>query len=934
MKRAIPIGIVLVLSVMAASSVDAQQRSTSSRRAQANRTSSAATVNQNTSSDATTNDVDAARVPSGVPAPPVAPGDPNPPGVPAAPGFPRPPRIGGFALIGLQNSAREAASTDDGKVKTTEFLAEFMKAAKKADSDNDGRLSAEELETLMPRRPEGENGGRPGQGRGRRTNESAAQATDSVTIRAQAPNAEPRGRDNRENGNRPQGRGPGAPQGGFFGGSQETPFLKAITDSFEEDGSVNLAKLEKLLKEALDKADSDNDGSLADDEWRAFAGGFGGRGMGGPGFGGFGQNQNPNAFRAMQILAVQRDAQTVALGEDGKLDIAKFRAEYVRLLKEADANKDGFLKEDELQAMQQKAMERMQEEMRSRFPNGVGWGFGGPRQGGGPGGFMNEFKNDKGEIELAKLADSQLPDQIKGELKAADANGDGLLDEDEQTSFQNQMRERFQNGGGPGFGGPRNGGDGRGQRGSRRNDSSQYTPVAPVNVSNLEVIVRGQEAGVNNGSQGFQRRGSERRGGPGFGGGFPGGMGMGGFGGFGRGGANAVMTAATKAMSEDGSFKISDFDAELGRLLTDADNEDDGILEIDEQTDAFGYPLAPQNMFGEQGGRPQGGPGAMSQGGRNAQGGNRGGQPNGRGFQGRGEDVPESIIRARFLPTPDPNLFVGVSANDSFKFAKPFAKDGTAEKVAIESDYAIGKYEVRNREYKEFVEATKRTKLPSSWVDGTYSKGTKNCPVVGVTLKDAEDYCEWLGTKYEGWTFRLPTEAEFENAASGPQKQLFPWGKTSGFAYSKGELTANCQYNAAVVASLIADDGSATINGKTTKVADLVAITNKGVLSKGWRDSKTKTGFTYSSEFEANSKVGGYLVPVYKFQDNRSPYGCVGMSGNAAEWTSTVIDGKNVVRGGSWYSSAEECSATYRGESRDPSKSAPTVGFRVVAERI
>jgi formylglycine-generating enzyme required for sulfatase activity len=203
-----------------------------------------------------------------------------------------------------------------------------------------------------------------------------------------------------------------------------------------------------------------------------------------------------------------------------------------------------------------------------------------------------------------------------------------------------------------------------------------------------------------------------------------------------------------------------------------------------------------------------------------------------------------------------------------------------------------------------------------------------------VTLKDAEDYCEWLGTKYEDWTFRLPTEAEFENAAAGPQKQLFPWGKTSGFAYSKCELTANCQYNTAVVAALIAADASATIGGESTKVADVVTITNKGVLSKGWRDSKTKTGFTYSQEFAANSKVGGYLVPVYKFQDNRSPYGCVGMAGNAAEWTSTVVDGKNVVRGGSWYSSAEECSATYRGDTQDPSRGVPTVGFRIVAERI
>ena len=97
---------------------------------------------------------------------------------------------------------------------------------------------------------------------------------------------------------------------------------------------------------------------------------------------------------------------------------------------------------------------------------------------------------------------------------------------------------------------------------------------------------------------------------------------------------------------------------------------------------------------------------------------------------------------------------------------------------------------------------------------------------------------------------------------------------------------------------------------------------------------KVQNGIHFSQEFAANSKVGGYLVPVYQFQDNRSPYGCVGMAGNAAEWTSTVVDGKNVVRGGSWYSSAEECSATYRGDSQDPSRGVPTVGFRVVAERI
>ena len=146
MKRLFLFAIVLGLNIALAAPVDAQQRSNSSRRSQANRAASATSASQDAAETASTEGADAARVPSGVPTPPVA---PSTPGIPGAPGVPRAPRMGGFVLMGLQNSARQNASDRDGKVKTSEFLAEFMKAAKAADADNDGKLSAEELSLIL-----------------------------------------------------------------------------------------------------------------------------------------------------------------------------------------------------------------------------------------------------------------------------------------------------------------------------------------------------------------------------------------------------------------------------------------------------------------------------------------------------------------------------------------------------------------------------------------------------------------------------------------------------------------------------------------------------------------------------------------------------------------------------------------------------------------
>ena len=132
----------------------------------------------------------------------------------------------------------------------------------------------------------------------------------------------------------------------------------------------------------------------------------------------------------------------------------------------------------------------------------------------------------------------------------------------------------------------------------------------------------------------------------------------------------------------------------------------------------------------------------------------------GTGGSGGSQSVPRTLAqyKSQMVAVPAGTFTMGPEFEDD---ENPVVRSVTL------SAFKMGRTEVTVAMWKEFCAATGREMPPYPMFNEEWVK--EDHPIVNVTWDDAQAYADWAGLK-------LPTEAQWEYAASGGQDRRYPWG--------------------------------------------------------------------------------------------------------------------------------------------------------------
>jgi formylglycine-generating enzyme len=231
-----------------------------------------------------------------------------------------------------------------------------------------------------------------------------------------------------------------------------------------------------------------------------------------------------------------------------------------------------------------------------------------------------------------------------------------------------------------------------------------------------------------------------------------------------------------------------------------------------------------------------------------------------------------------------------------------FKAETPQHQVTIREGFFMGKYEVTQAQWRELMGTSIQQQRDKARASGALDEVGDNYPMYYVSWNDAQEFIKRLNARNDGFTYRLPSEAEWEYAARGGTSTTYFWGEN---------INQACQY---------------------ANVADWTA---KARYSS-WDMVDCRDGYTLQA-------------PVGRAQPNN--FGLYDMIGNLDEWCedwyhenykngaptdgSAWISGgrqkERVTRGGSFRESGESLRSASRTGLFTPDLGGLVIGFRLAA---
>jgi formylglycine-generating enzyme required for sulfatase activity len=263
-------------------------------------------------------------------------------------------------------------------------------------------------------------------------------------------------------------------------------------------------------------------------------------------------------------------------------------------------------------------------------------------------------------------------------------------------------------------------------------------------------------------------------------------------------------------------------------------------------------------------------------------------------------------------------FLMGSSANPR---DRDFPVSEPAHLVSVKT-FRLSKYETTVGQFRQFVEATGYQASGDCWKlaanewgmevgpvawDSPANAPTDYHPVMCVSWDDAQAYLAWL-SQTTGKHYRLPSEAEWEYAASAGSKARYPFGD---------DPAAICKYG-----NVFDRSGKAAIERLTGKSRQEIDCDDRAELT-------TVVGMYAPNAFGLYDMLGN----VGEFVEDCQHADYEGAPSDGTAWTADCqrLRGSTMVihRGGSYNSGPVGASPTYRGHAGRDNRSSVGEGFRI-----